>query len=141
MSFALLRASFALAALAALPQASTAAEQGIAHAVRSGDVPATRALLRHHVNLNEPLPDGSTLLAWAVESQNDELVRLLLDHGAKPNGVGDISVEPLFIACQYGDPGILTSLLDEHADIKVARPDGITPLSLCAGNAPPRILE
>ncbi len=118
-----------------------AASAPIAQAVRAGDVPAARELLRRHVDLNEPLPDGSTLLAWAVESQSGEMVRLLLDHGAKANGVGDVSVAPLFIACQYGDPVILGALLDKHADVRVTRPDGITPLSVCAGNAPAGILE
>ena len=129
MSSALL----ALAALSALTQA--------AEAVREGDVAAVRSLLPHHLNLNEPLPDGSTLLAWAVESQSREMVRLLLDHGAKASGVGDISVAPLFIACQYGDPVILTALLDKRADVKTTRPDGIAPLSVCAENAPTPILE
>jgi ankyrin repeat protein len=113
----------------------------ILQAIRAGDVSATRALLRKHVELNTPLPDGSTLLAWAVEIQNGEIVHLLLEHGAKASGVGEVSVAPLFMACQYGDPGILNELLDQHADVKATRPDGITPLSLCAGNAPPSILE
>lgn len=128
------------AAIAAAPDASALAAP-ITQAVRAGDVSAARTLLRQHVNLNEPLPDGSTLLAWAVESQNGELVRLLLDHGAKVSGAGDVSVAPLFIACQYGDPAILDALLGKHADVKVARPDGITPLSVCAGNAPAAVLE
>jgi ankyrin repeat protein len=144
----LLRASYVLSALLVLSQSSFAAEWGtsgastqIAHAVRAGDVAATRALLQHHVSLNEPLPDGSTLLAWAVESQSYEMVHLLLDHGAKASGVGDMSVAPLFLACQYGDPAILAALLDKHADLNATRPDGITPLALCAGNAPSSILE
>jgi ankyrin repeat protein len=134
-----LRASLAVA-LVVLSQPSVSAET-IARAVRAGDVSAARTLLRHHVDLNEPLPDGSTLLAWAVESQNGEMVRLLLDHGAKPSGVGDVSVAPLFMACRYGDPAILNALLDKGADLKAIRPDGITPLSECAGNAPARIVE
>jgi ankyrin repeat protein len=139
--------ALALAAIVLLTQASVAREPDAAaaaalfKAVRSGDVSATRALLPHHRNLNEPLPDGSTLLAWAVESQNGELVRLLLDHGARANGVGTVSVAPLFIACQYGDPAILAALLDAHADVKATRADGIAPLSVCAGNAPANILQ
>src|SRR6185312_10926355 len=127
------RASSVLGALLVLSHPCVASERDIALAVRAGDVPLTRTLLRHHVNLNEPLPDGSTLLAWAVESQDAEMVRLLLDHGAKASGIGDVSVAPLFMACQYGDPAILTPLLEKHADLKVTRPDGITPLAVCAG--------
>jgi uncharacterized protein len=131
----------ALLAQASIAGEPAAARAALIHAVRSGDEPATRALLRQHHNLNQPLPDGSTLLAWAVESQNGELVRLLLDRGAKASGIGEISVAPLFIACQYGDPTILAALLNAHADVSATRAEGITPLSVCAGNAPPPILE
>ena len=139
MKSALLR-RLALAALCVLTRTAFAVEP-IEQVVRAGDVPAARELLAHHVNLNGPLPDGSTLLAWAVESQSNDMVRLLLDHGAKASSVGDRSVAPIFIACQYGDAAILGSLLDKHADVKAARPDGITSLHLCAGNAPSSILE
>jgi ankyrin repeat protein len=76
-----------------------------------------------------------------VESQHRELVRLLLDRGAKPNSVGVASVTPLLIACQYGDAAILDMLLTAGADVKAVRPDGIMPLALCAGSAPVAILK
>jgi len=85
-------------------------------------------------------PDGSTPLAWAVENQDRDAVRLLLKRGAKPSGVGDPSVSPLMIACQYGDAAIIEMLLDAHADAKVARPDGLSALAICAGSAPPEII-
>jgi uncharacterized protein len=88
---------------------------------------------------NLPLPDGSTPLAWAVESQDPEKVRQLLRQGAKPNASGSRS--PLLIACQYGDPAILNMLLTAGADAKTANPDGITPLTICAGNAPAAVLK
>jgi uncharacterized protein len=90
---------------------------------------------------NRRLPDGSTQLAWAVENQDREKVRRLLDAGAKPNGIGDASVSPLLVACQYGDPAILDMLLTAGADVKAARPDGITPLAICAGTASAHILK
>jgi ankyrin repeat protein len=124
----------AFGALTLLPQALLAADiSTLLQAVRTGNA--------SHINVNEPLPDGSSLLAWAVENQDGQTVRLLLKRGAKVNGVGDVSVAPLFVACQYGDEDILSALLDAHADVKATRLDGITPLSLCAGTASPAVLE
>jgi ankyrin repeat protein len=90
---------------------------------------------------NLRLPDGSTPLAWAVDSQDREKVRSLLAAGAKPNEVGTASANPLLIACQYGDPAILDMLLSAGADVKVANPGGISPLAICAGNAPAAVLK
>ncbi len=133
-----------MAVLASLPCVSLAgtSDESLAHAVKSGDEAAARALLSdRRADPNQRLPDGSTLLAWAIESQNREIVRLLLARGAKANEPGFPSVAPLIVACQYGDPAILEMLLDAGADVNAARPDGIAPLSLCAGNASAAILQ
>jgi len=114
-------------------------DESLAHAVRNGDVMEARTLLASRADPNHRLPDGSTPLAWAVDSQNREIVQLLLDRGAKPDAAA--SLAPLLIACQYGDAAILDMLIDAGADVKVARADGIAPLSLCAGNASAAILK
>jgi ankyrin repeat protein len=139
-----MKAVLALAAVSLfLPCVSSAAtpDDTLAQAIRSGDGAAARTLLASRANPNQPLPDGSTPLAWAVDSQNREMVKLLLDRGAKPNAAGSTSLPPLMIACEYGDPAVLDLLLDAHADVRVAGADGITPLSLCAGNAPAAIVK
>jgi ankyrin repeat protein len=131
----------ALAAITPLAAAETGpAERQLANAVRQQDLAAAAALAKR-ADPNQPLPDGSTLLAWAVESQNLEMVQLLLNRGARPNSVGSPLMAPIFIACQYGDVGILDLLLKAGADATTARPDGITPLAMCAGAAPASILE
>jgi len=89
---------------------------------------------------NRRLPDGSTPLAWAVESQDRDRVRLLLDRGAKPNGVDAASFSPLIIACQHGDTAILDMLLAARADAKTPGPGGVTALAVCAGNAPAAVV-
>jgi ankyrin repeat protein len=89
---------------------------------------------------NRPLPDGSTLLAWAVEKQDAQLVKVLLEKKAKADGGTDPSTAPLLIACQYGDPTIVGLLLSARAKVNVSRPDGIGPLALCAGSAPAEIV-
>jgi ankyrin repeat protein len=137
-------ATIALAVLSAcLPCLSLAEtrDESLAHAVRNGDVVAARTLLANRADPNHRLPDGSTPLAWAVDSQNREMVRLLLDRSARPDGTGAASLTPLMVACQYGDPAILDMLIDAGADAKITGPDGIAALSMCAGNAPVTILE
>ena len=53
----------------------------------------------------------STPLAWAVESQDPQIVQQLLSKGADPNGTGNSSAAALILACQYGDPRILNLLI------------------------------
>ena len=65
------------------------------------------ALLAAHADVNAPLPDKSTVLAWAVDRQDEQSVRLLLEAGAKPN-VSDVDgASPLTLACELGNPVIV----------------------------------
>jgi len=137
------RVTIGLALLAFLPCLSRAGapDESLVRAIRNGDEATVRTLLAGRADPNHRLPDGSTPLAWAVETQNRGIVRLLLDAGAKPNNAGAASMTPLIVGCQYGDAAILEMLLTAGADVKIARADGIAPLAICAGNAPPAILE
>ena len=69
-------------------------------AVRRGDVGMTRRLLEHGANPNLPeegAPRGLSL--WiAVNDRQREIVRLLLAHGADPNGDVDSSGTPMLQA-------------------------------------------
>ena len=68
---------------------------------------AIKSLLAAHADVNAPLPDKSTVLAWAVDRQDEESVRLLLEAGAKPD-VSDVDgAAPLTLACELGDPVIV----------------------------------
>jgi ankyrin repeat protein len=68
------------------------------------------------------------------------MVQLLLENEAKPDAGGPYS-KPLLIAGQYGDPAIVNLLLSARANVKVARPEGIAPLALCAGSAPAQVVS
>jgi ankyrin repeat protein len=150
----------ALVLPALLPRLSVAAgtpDDALARAVRDGDAAAARALLARHADPNRRLADGSTPLAWAVERQDREIVRLLLDRGAKPNDADPAgadrcadgrvaarctaSLSPLILACEYGDAAILDMLLTARADAQAAGAGGVTPLSVCAGSASAAILK
>jgi len=63
-------------------------------------------------------------LSWAVSSDNTELVKILLAHGADPNGRGG---NILRSAAGRGDTEIVALLLDHGANLK-ALSDGMTPL-------------
>ena len=116
-------------------------EDRLWQAVTSHEREAAKALLARHADPNLPLPDKSTILAWAVNHQDEETVRLLLKAGAKPN-VADIDgATPFLLACELGDPAIVDDLLKAGADAKATRPDGISALALCARASGPEALE
>jgi uncharacterized protein len=57
-------------------------------AVRGGNIDATRVLLDSGVNVNEPMPDGTSPLLLAIINAHYELAAFLLDRGADPNADG-----------------------------------------------------
>ena len=84
-------------------------QERLAQAVRSDDHAAIKRLLAAHANPNAPLPDKSTVLAWAVDRQDADSVQ----HAAggrrqaqlQPMSIG---ASPLTLACELGDPGIVS---------------------------------
>lgn len=116
-------------------------EDRLLQAVREDGHRAIQTLLAEHANPNAPLPDKSTVLAWAVNRQDEESVRLLLKSGAKPNSLDVDGASPFLLACELGNPIIVEDLLKAGADAKAARPDGISALSLCATASTPGALE
>ena len=118
-----------------------ASEDRLWQAVRSHEREAVKALLAQHANPNLPLPDKSTVLAWAVNHQDGETVRLLLKAGAKPNVLDIDGASPFTLACELGDPAIVDDLLKAGADAKAIRPDGISALALCSETSTPQVVE
>jgi len=111
-------------------------------AIRDGDYAGVRSLLASHsTRANRVLPDGSTPLSWAVETQDPQMVKLLLAARAKPDAAPDVAALPLMLACEHGEPTVLNLLLDAGADAKRARADGISALEVCAGNAPAPVVQ
>lgn len=90
--------------------------------------------LSAQIDVNRALPDNSTLLAWAVETQEPKLVRLLLEKGAATNIANGNRFTPIILACRYGDSFIINLLLDHGADPNSAIEDGTSAFQLCAGS-------
>src|SRR6185437_1556310 len=78
--------------------ASGEADTRLVQAVRGDDHAAIKRLLAAHVNVNAPLPDKTTVLAWAVDRQDVESVHMLLAAGAKPNVAGVDGATPVTLA-------------------------------------------
>jgi uncharacterized protein len=133
--------AFMVALLPCLVQAD-ARDADLISAIRDGDYAGVRTLLHaHSASANRVLPDGSTPLSWAVETQDPQMVRLLLEARATPDTASDAAVLPLMLACEHGEPAVLDLLLDAGADAKRVRPDGIATLQVCAGNAPAAVVQ
>ena len=53
----------------------------VVDAVKGGDRAAVLSLLEQHADVNQPEPDGTTALAWAVRMDDLDLVNRLLRAG------------------------------------------------------------
>ena len=80
-----------------------ASDLRLVDAVKSGDQTAVAALLKEKADVNATQPGGATPLAWAAERANDDIARLLLEAGAKPDIANDYGETPLTLACANGD--------------------------------------
>lgn len=101
-------------------------------AVKAEDVDAVQALLTQGADVNEPEPDGTTPLAWAVYGDNVELATALLEAGADVVQTNRYGIGPLHLASQNGSAEMLATLLERGADPEAALPDGETPLMTAA---------
>lgn len=106
-------------------------------AVDLRDIPMTRALLEEYLKRNEAIPN----LYHAVESEDEEIVRLFLDAGAGVNDLTPPSVyssgnyrfrmpeAPLMLAVHLGQINLVTLLLDVPGiDLNLASSHGHTAL-------------
>lgn len=101
-------------------------------AARTGDVAAIRRLAARGVDVNASIetpikfvfPDFDhvswTALQHAVQKQQVESVRALLESGAKPDARQD-GFPPLLIAAFQKDPAIWQLLIDAGADVNLSR--------------------
>jgi uncharacterized protein len=123
--------------IASLLASGVAPDLRLVDAAKAGDKKAVAALLKEKVDVNATQPGGATALAWAAERANDEIARLLLAAGAKPDIANDYGETPLTLACANGDGLLVQQLIDAGANARAARWNGETALMICAGNGNP----
>ena len=105
-------------------------------AIRRTNLAAVKILLSAGVNSRPPIPatgastmmfggvNALRLLHCAVAMEQEEIVRLLLEHGADINSYDFNSLTPLHVAAWRGHTGILKLLLKHGADPNaIRRPD------------------
>lgn len=99
-----------------------------------GDKTAVSLFLKAGMDVNTTEENGATALIAATVKKHPEVVRLLLDHGAKPDmkcNMGDErGMTPLLAAISAKSPEIVTMLFNKQADPNLASDTGMTPLML-----------
>jgi ankyrin repeat protein len=116
---------------------STAAATSLIDAVKAGNGPSVRALLKQRADVNSQEPDGMTALMWAVRNDDVETAQLLIRAGAVVKAANRYGVTPISLAATNGDAVLVDALLKAGADANSALPEGETVLMTAAraGNA------
>jgi ankyrin repeat protein len=110
----------------------------VVEAVKDKNAAAVRSLLSQHADVNIPLADGSTALAWAAHWDDPETADVLIRAGAKVNAANNFGVTPLWEACNNRSAAMVEKLVKAGGDPNAALPGtGETVLMRCArtGNA------
>ncbi|MEE8143237.1 MAG: ankyrin repeat domain-containing protein [Planctomycetota bacterium] len=104
----------------------------LVEAVREGDQPTLRLLLKEPVDVNVPQGDGATALQWAAHRNDLEAAQLLIAAGANVNAANDYGVTPLSLACTNRSAAMVEKLLQGAADPNSTQWTGETVLMTCA---------
>lgn len=108
--------------------------QNLLSSIRNKDADGVRRAMEAGENVNEPFPGrtGASPLLLAVEEENTEIIRLLIDAGADVNyvlpeqGFGSSNtsgVSALLVAVDKGNSEILRLLIDAGADVNNVLPE------------------
>jgi ankyrin repeat protein len=104
-------------------------EGPVFRAAETGDLKALRRLLAAGLDPDPLGPMSATPLAHAIANGHVDCVKLLLENGANPEGIGR-GDRPLHRAAAVGSVGAVKLLLEHGADINSLNEDGDTPLAI-----------
>ena len=109
------------------------AQETLVDLVRAGNREAVLAAITSpDIELDAAEPDGSTVLHWATYNVDHELVRALLDAGAKADITNRYGSSPLSEAVKLADVELVRMLLNAGADPDSPKEDNQTVLMLAA---------
>jgi len=128
-------------AFAAILAAAPASDTRTAEAAKARDGRTLAALVKQRAPVNDPLPDGSTALQWAVHYDALDQVELLLAAGADVNHANDYGVMPIYLAATNGSAPVIARLLKAGASANAALPTGETALMAAARTGRPEAIE
>jgi uncharacterized protein len=104
----------------------------LADAIKNGDRATALTLLKQHVDVNIPQPDGTTALDWAVRQDDRDMADRLIKAGADVKAANRYGVTPLYLACVNGSAPMIEKLLAAGADANSATTEGETALMTVA---------
>src|SRR6516225_123452 len=107
-----------LAVVFCLAAASTAAaaDDTLAGLIQAGNRDAALKMIAAGADVNAAQGDGTTPLHWAAYKIDADLVRALLQRGAKPDVVNNYGSSPLAEAVKTANAGIVKMLLDARSN-------------------------
>lgn len=86
-------------------------EYALLEAIRNQNLSNVEKYLKKKVNPNSLLPNGESLLNYAVSAQNYGIVKILLEYGANPNTQNVLGSTAFMTAVKYGNQSIVNLLL------------------------------
>ena len=109
--------------------------------VKAGDAAAARTLLARGGDPNSGDADGSTVLHFAVENDETELIQALLAAGARARVANRHGITPLHLAATNGNATIVQRLIAAGADVNGVTPGSETALMMAARTGDPETIK
>jgi ankyrin repeat protein len=116
--------------VAAAPVFAQTSKGALASLIEAGNRKAALERIRAGGDVNEPQPDGTRPIHWAVHRVDYELLAALIAKKANLNIRNEFGATPIAIAAGLGDGRMVKMLLDAGAEVEGANPDGQTALML-----------
>jgi ankyrin repeat protein len=121
-----------------LPSGLTA----LSAAASSGSAAVAVSLLNNHADPNLASPGGATPLGDAALKGFENVVSLLLDHGARIDQINsDSGATAVYAAASFGRGEVVNLLLDHGANPNLCGPNRKTPLQAAVANGYSQIAE
>src|SRR5688500_5619254 len=109
---------------------SSPRQGSLASLIQRGDRKAALESIRAGADVNEPQPDGTRPIHWAVFKVDYELLDALIARKAKADVANEFGDTPLAEAVKVTDVRMVKALLDAGAGVESANLDGETALML-----------